>query len=74
MTCRFAITRNQQIPQLGGPPVQHSETNCQIKMQSQEAQLRVYDRLFQLGLESSMLTNVCPVAHTGRWDMCPLRQ
>jgi hypothetical protein len=74
MSCTFAQVSRQQIPQLGGPPIQHTEVHCALKLQSDQDKLAVYDRLFQLGLEGSMLTTICPVAGPGRWASCPFRK
>jgi hypothetical protein len=73
MTCGHARGRSTRIPALGGDDLVHTETLCTLKMRSKSDQLRVYEALFKLGLEHSMLTNVCPVASTGRWAACPFR-
>jgi hypothetical protein len=74
MSCKHAQVNRQQIPQLGGPPIQHVEVHCALKLASAENKLAVYDRLFQLGLEGSMLTTICPVAGTANWAACPFRE
>lgn len=74
MSCKHALVDTQQIPQLGGSPIIHRETLCRLKMRGQQEQLAVYDRLFQLGLEGSMLSDVCPVAGSGQWAKCPFRE
>lgn len=72
MSCKYAEVERQQIPVLGGT-IQNVEVHCAIKLQSQQHQLAVYDKLFKLGLEGSMLTTTCPVAG-GNWTACPFRE
>lgn len=74
MTCKHAETTVTTVPVLGPQDLTHRQTDCRLKLRSQADQLRVYQRLFELGLEGSMLTTVCPVATTGMWSSCPFRE
>lgn len=42
-----------------------------IKMKGESQQLKVYQALFEKGLEGPMVSNICPVAASGRWRKCP---
>jgi hypothetical protein len=74
VSCKIVVVRNQQIPQLGGPPLRHTETHCELKLRGEHEKLQVYDELFALGLEGSLATTICPVASSGRWFSCPFHQ
>jgi hypothetical protein len=36
--------------------------------------LAVYQRLFELGLEGSLVTTICPATAGDRWSACPFRE
>ena len=72
--CRSAIERLARIPQIGGPPMVHSEVHCGLKLQGEHEKISVYQRLFEAGLEGSMMTTICPAAAGGRWSFCPFRE
>jgi hypothetical protein len=40
-------------------------------MTGEREKSHVYDRLFALGLEGSMVTTICPVAFSDQWPRCP---
>lgn len=73
MSCRYAQVERTQIPVLGGA-IEQTEVHCALKRQSQQAMLQVYGKLFDLGLEGSIVRSTCPVARNGRWAQCPFRQ
>ena len=73
MGCKYADVEHSQIPVMGGV-IQQTEVHCALKRQSDQAMLQVYGKLFDLGLEGSMVRTTCPVAHDGRWDRCPFRR
>lgn len=71
MICKHLRVESTRHNFLGGDSLMNAVCYCRLKERSQGHQLQVYDALFKQGLEGSMLTNVCPVAETGRWVMCP---
>jgi hypothetical protein len=73
MSCKYVQITNQRINSMGGSYIQQ-EVNCKLKMVSQEQQEQVCLKLFDLGLEGNMLSDVCPVAETGNWSACPFRK
>lgn len=54
--CKHVRIDNKPIQQIGGPPIPHQTAKCAIKLQSGQHRLLVYDTLFKLGLEGSILS------------------
>lgn len=69
MRCKHAIRENLQLQSLRQPFTTLSVTNCGLKMQS--LQREIYGKLFQLGFEGTMISDICPLAQKGNWSDCP---
>ena len=74
MGCIHAQKIVTNLPVLGGDSLQEVHVECAIKLRSMGDRLKVYQELFALHLEGSMLTSVCPVADVDKWDKCPFRE
>jgi hypothetical protein len=71
MHCKNAKLKTQRIQSIGEEPGVIQSVMCKLKMQSPLAQSEIYGKLFDLGLEGSMIGDVCPVAEAGKWKECP---
>lgn len=74
MSCTYARVQTQNLPTLGDGGFTQTETLCQLREQSKAKCLEVYQRLFDLGIEASIVTSTCPVAINGEWGRCPNRK
>ena len=71
MSCSHAVPRTTTHSFIGGDTMCTTIVHCGLKLQSEGAKLQVYEALFALGLEGSVITTVCPLGESGRWAACP---
>lgn len=74
INCRLAEERIVHTPQIGGTPIVHRQVHCSLKLRGRHEMLAVYQRLFELGLEGSLVTTICPATAGDRWSACPFRE
>lgn len=71
MKCKYFDERTTEVPVIGQTePIKIREDICLIKMRDIEMKLRIYQTLFEKGLQGSMFTDDCPVARSSKWDEC----
>jgi len=71
MACKHARTSIIDTPQIGGPTESNVVVHCALKMGSRQKLVEVYQTLFELGHERSMITTCCPLAAAEEWSSCP---
>jgi hypothetical protein len=71
MLCKHPITQTSELRTIGEDPETITSTLCGLKMRGSSQQAEIYSRLFELGFEGSMISNICPFASRGNWTDCP---
>jgi hypothetical protein len=78
--CKNLLSLTKKTPTLGGPDQTHTAYECGLKNQSQEKEIDIYQALFKLGYQGSVITSDCPfVTHDNLPDKdnfakCPFRE
>lgn len=70
MSCKYA----KPVINIISDSISATEIYCRLKMNSKEIQIKVYSKLFEIGLERSGLTDFCPVAEEENWIVCPFQK
>ena len=73
MPCRYAKVQTERTGVIGGSHVEQS-VYCRLKMISEDKKHEVHMKLFELGLESSFPSTICPVAESDKWSICPYQK
>lgn len=73
MSCKHAFSKQINIPTIG---TNQSKTIvfCRLKQESQLSQVKIYQELFKLGFEGSMLNDECPMFIDNNWGKCPFSE
>jgi hypothetical protein len=72
MSCKYATVQTENND-VSGSDIEQS-IHCEIKMASEESMLQVYAILFEMGLEDSLVSTICPFAIREEWHVCPYRE
>ena len=75
MGCHFARPWVHENPTMSGV-VRTAHCACELKELGGKERLKVYEALFQLGLDGSVLSDECPrrVWSDDNWTACPFRE
>ena len=58
--CKHLVMKNQSMPQLGRADVVVEVYECGLKLKSDKKMNEVYQKLFEIGYEGSLVTHKCP--------------
>ena len=72
MACAYYKPSTTRLTAIGGQQALVDTGSCGLKLQSEQRKLEIYELLFAKGLEGSFVGTDCPVAHSNRWNECPL--